>query len=89
MRKVVSESIGSPKRRHEIATKAIMNGWASTPAGSIMFAAQNQAQSAMQATLGAELAKDVTLTSPLASGFVPFDLRQPSRLLYPVYSPSH
>lgn len=34
-----------------------------------------------------ELGKNVTLTSPLASGFVPFDLVAPSRLIYPVYSP--
>jgi hypothetical protein len=31
--------------------------------------------------------KNFTLTAPLASGFVPFDLVAPSRLIYPVYSP--
>jgi hypothetical protein len=31
--------------------------------------------------------KNFTLSSPLASGFVPFDLVAPSRLIYPVYSP--
>jgi hypothetical protein len=31
--------------------------------------------------------KNFTLASPLASGFVPFDLVAPSRLIYPVYSP--
>lgn len=31
--------------------------------------------------------KNFTLTSPLASGFVPFDLVAPSRLIYPVYTP--
>jgi hypothetical protein len=31
--------------------------------------------------------KNFTLTSPLSSGFVPFDLVAPSRLIYPVYSP--
>lgn len=31
--------------------------------------------------------KNFTLTAPLSSGFVPFDLVAPSRLIYPVYSP--
>lgn len=31
--------------------------------------------------------KNFTLTAPLTSGFVPFDLVAPSRLIYPVYSP--
>jgi hypothetical protein len=31
--------------------------------------------------------KNFTLATPLASGFVPFDLVAPSRLIYPVYSP--
>jgi hypothetical protein len=31
--------------------------------------------------------KNFTLTAPLASGFVPFDLVAPSRLIYPVYTP--
>jgi hypothetical protein len=35
----------------------------------------------------ADLGKNITLTSPLASGFVPFDLVAPSRLIYPVYTP--
>jgi len=37
--------------------------------------------------ISAALGKDVTLTSPLASGLVPFDLVAPTRLIYPVYAP--
>ena len=37
--------------------------------------------------LSAELGKNITLTSPLTSGFVPYDLVAPSRLIYPIYSP--
>lgn len=37
--------------------------------------------------LSAELGKNITLTTPLGTGFVPFDLVAPSRLIYPVYSP--
>lgn len=33
------------------------------------------------------IGRNVTLTSPLSSGLVPFDLVAPSRLIYPIYSP--
>lgn len=35
----------------------------------------------------AEAMKNFTLTSPLGTGFVPYDLVAPSRLLYPVFTP--
>jgi len=41
----------------------------------------------LNGVLSAELGKNITLSSPLSSGFVPFDLVAPSRLIYPVYSP--
>jgi len=41
----------------------------------------------LNATLSAELGKNITLTSPLSTGLVPYDLVAPSRLIYPVYSP--
>jgi len=34
-----------------------------------------------------ELTRNITTTSPLSSGIVPFDLLAPSRLIYPVFSP--
>lgn len=37
--------------------------------------------------LAADMGKTVSLTSPLATGLVPYDLVAPSRLIYPVYSP--
>ena len=40
----------------------------------------------LNAQLG-DLGKNFTLTSPLATGLVPYDLVAPSRLIYPVYSP--
>jgi hypothetical protein len=52
---------------------------------------QNQAynQLAQAITqLGADLGKTVALGAPLATGLVPYDLTSPSRLIYPVYSPS-
>lgn len=50
-------------------------------------AAMNQFVQSLQAQLGTELGKDFTLSSPLSSGLVPFDLVAPARLIYPVYSP--
>jgi hypothetical protein len=41
----------------------------------------------LNSVLSAELGKNISLGSPLTSGFVPFDLLAPSRLIYPVYSP--
>ena len=37
--------------------------------------------------ISAAIGKNISLTSPLSSGFVPYDLLAPSRLIYPVYSP--
>jgi hypothetical protein len=34
-----------------------------------------------------DIGKNFTLTTPLATGLVPYDLVAPSRLIYPVYSP--
>ena len=52
---------------------------------------QNLATQTMINSLNTQLSdvlgKSVTLTSPLSSGFVPFDLVAPSSLIYPVYSP--
>lgn len=50
--------------------------------GGMNQSALNDIQTAL-----AELGKNVTLTSPLSSGIVPYDLVAPSRLIYPVYSP--
>jgi hypothetical protein len=60
--------------------------------GAFMQAApQNQAMSSLVSQLNSQLGdllgKSITLTSPLNSGFVPFDLVAPSSLIYPVYSP--
>ena len=52
-----------------------------------------QLASEISSVLSAELGKNITIGngtttgSPLGSGFVPFDLVAPSRLIYPVYSP--
>jgi len=41
----------------------------------------------MQQDMANGLQKDFTLTSPLSTGLVPFDLVAPAKLIYPVYSP--
>jgi len=37
--------------------------------------------------MASEMGKNFSLTSPLSSGFVPFNLLAPSRLIYPFFSP--
>lgn len=66
------------------------------PAFSQQFAAflmENPAMRAMSEAFAgiqqafSELGKNITLTSPLSSGYVPFDLVSPASLIYPVYTP--
>jgi hypothetical protein len=60
--------------------------------GAFMAASpQNQAMQSLVGQLNSQLSdllgKSITLSSPLNSGFVPYDLVAPSSLIYPVYSP--
>jgi len=50
--------------------------------------AMQQLVTQINSQLSDALGKSITLTSPLSTGFVPFDLVAPSSLIYPVYSPS-
>ncbi|MBT8160997.1 MULTISPECIES: hypothetical protein [Arthrobacter] len=50
-------------------------------------AAMGQLVGQLEQILGTELGKNISLTSPLASGLVPFDLAAPAKLIYPVHSP--
>ncbi len=51
--------------------------------------AMQQFAAQLSSVLSSELGKNISLTSPLSSGLVPYDLLAPSRLIYPVFSPSH
>jgi hypothetical protein len=64
--------------------QGIMNRWMQMGP---MSGGMDQLTDQIGKVLSAELGKDISLTSPLATGFVPFDLVSPSRLIYPVYSP--
>lgn len=46
-----------------------------------------QAELAKAGNLSADIAKDISLTSPLATGLVPYDLEAPAKLLFPVLTP--
>lgn len=46
-----------------------------------------QVVASLQEQIGQAIGKSITLTTPLATGLVPFNLVAPSRLIYPVYSP--
>jgi hypothetical protein len=86
LRKSVKNSIASP----DTVRKSI-NPAFSSQFGLFMTEGNNPGYSSLvneiSGVLSAELGKNISLSSPLASGFVPFDLVAPSRLIYPVYSP--
>ena len=71
--------------------KALSPDFASRFGAFMSASPQNQMWSSwtaqLQQQLGEALGKSITLTSPLSTGFVPFNLVAPSRLIYPVYSP--
>jgi hypothetical protein len=53
-------------------------------AASPQAAMMSQMVASLQEQVSAAVGKSITLTSPLATGFVPFNLVAPSRLIYPV-----
>lgn len=75
----------------------VMKGWSpdflaeSNFQAALSAAPQNQAMAGfvgqLNQILSAELGKTISLTSPLTTGLVPYDLVAPSRLIYPVFSP--
>lgn len=46
-----------------------------------------RAELAKVGQVGADLGKDISLTSPISSGLVPYDLEAPAKMLFPVLSP--
>jgi len=80
---------------HPDVVKSSLNPAFTSQFGMFMAGQPNYANSGMEqlvsqlneAFKGVDALKNFTLTSPLSSGFVPFDLVAPSRLIYPVYSP--
>jgi hypothetical protein len=86
LRTSVKNSISNPD-----AVRKSINPAFSSQFGLFMTEGNNPGYSSLvgelNSVLSAELGKNISLTSPLASGFVPFDLVAPSRLIYPVYSP--
>lgn len=76
------------------APAEVIKGLSPQFSASLSMAAQTPQNSAMadlvqqlNTVLGAEIGKNITLTSPLSSGLVPYDLVAPAKLIYPVYSP--
>ena len=67
--------------------KGLSPDFAGQFAGFMSASPQNQGMQALvgqlNSVLSAELGKSITLSSPLSSGFVPFDLVAPSSLIYP------
>lgn len=85
--KAISQGINNPQ-----GVFKSLNGDFSQRFGSFLAANPQNAMwdawtANLQQQLGDSLGKNITLTSPLATGLVPFNLVAPSRLIYPVYSP--
>lgn len=73
------------------ALKSMSPDFATQFGGFLSANPQNQMMaqfvSGLQEQISSAIGKNITLTSPLSTGLVPFDLVAPSRLIYPVYSP--
>jgi hypothetical protein len=87
-RKAIKAGIETPGE----VLKSLSPEFAGQFGGFMAASPQNQAMLALVGQLNSQLSditgKSITLTSPLNSGFVPFDLVAPSSLIYPVYSPN-
>jgi hypothetical protein len=92
LRKAVREGIQDPGKllkglNPQFASEFAMFGAGLQGVGNPYGSGMAQLVGQLNQVLSAELGKDISLTSPLTSGLVPFDLLAPSRLIYPVYSP--
>lgn len=63
------------------------SGALNTAFSSPQATAMSQFVEQVNTQLGAALGKNISLTSPLSSGLVPYDLSAPAKHIYPVYSP--
>jgi hypothetical protein len=88
LRAATKNGLANPDRVRKSLNPAFTNQFGNfLAAGSPANAGMSQFVENLNSVLSAELGKNITLSSPLSSGFVPFDLLAPSRLIYPVYSP--
>jgi hypothetical protein len=87
-RRAIKQGIENP----EGVLKNLSPEFAGQFGGFMTQSPQNQAMVSLVGQLNSQLSditgKSISLTSPLNSGFVPFDLVAPSSLIYPVYSPN-
>jgi hypothetical protein len=90
----VAKAVMSATKKGYDSPEAVLKGWnPSFMTPFQQFMARNPQQAGVSANFRAiqqalaDLGKDVTLTSPLTSGLVPFDLVAPTRLIYYVASP--
>jgi hypothetical protein len=93
--KALIEALYKSATRTKLDTPRVLKGINQSAFGQFLSAYQQmpQQQSMNQIVaaineLATSLGKSISITSPLSSSFAPFDLVAPSRLTYPVYSPS-
>jgi len=89
--KAWKSAIGTSLRNPDAVFKSLSPQFASQfgafLAANPQTAMMSQVVASLQQQVSAAIGKSITLTSPLSSGLVPFNLVAPSRLIYPVYSP--
>jgi len=86
LRKSVRASLANPGDVHKSLNPAFANQFALFGSQAPGMQGMTQVVDALN-QIGDILGKNFTLTSPLSSGLVPFDLAAPSKLIYPVFSP--
>ena len=85
--KAIKDSIQDPGTALKSMNPEFANQFGGFLAANPQTQMLNQWVSGLQQQISDAIGKNITLTSPLATGLVPFDLVAPSRLIYPVYSP--
>lgn len=79
---------GDWRHVNPMIAQTLMGMAASQGMGKSLDVAQLTAQlQAMESGIAGGIQKDITTTSPLSSGLVPFDLVAPAKQIYPTYSP--
>lgn len=82
--KAIKQGVNEPQAVYKSLNGEFANRFGAFMAASPQNAMWDAWTANLQQQLGESLGKNITLTSPLATGLVPFNLAAPSRLIYPV-----
>jgi hypothetical protein len=83
----IREGINNPERVYKSLSPQFSSQFGAFLSANPQSMALNSVVSSLQQQVSDALGKSITLTTPLSTGLVPYNLVAPSRLIYPVYSP--